>query len=218
MFIGHFGAGLAGKKAGKKISLGTLFMAAQWLDLIWPIFVLLNIGIVKINPGDTKTTPLNFVSYPFSHSLLFVLIWAVLFGGVYYLVKRNLKYSMLLGLLVVSHWILDLFVHRPDLPLYPGGALQGFGLWNYPLIEIPLEIIIFIIGIYLYVSSTKAKDKTGTFAFWGLIVFLTVIFIMNLVGPPPPDTNAIGFAGLGMWLIVIWGYWADKHRESNIKS
>jgi hypothetical protein len=217
MFIGHFGAGLAGKKPGKDISLGTLFMAAQWLDLVWPVLVLLNIEIVKINPGDTILTPLNFESYPYSHSLLYTFIWSFLFGAVYFIFKRNFRNSVLLGLLVLSHWVLDLFVHRPDLPLYPGGPLEGFGLWNLPIVEIPLEIIIFIIGIYLFVTSTKPKDKTGVFAYWGLIIFISVIYIMNLIGPPPPDTNAIAFAGIGMWLIVLWGYWANKHRESKVK-
>jgi len=216
MFIGHFGAGLAGKKAGKDISLGTLIMAAQWLDLVWPVLVLLNIEIVKINPGDTKLTPLNFESYPFSHSLLYTFIWGLLFAAVYFLIKRNLRNSIILGLLVVSHWVLDLFVHRPDLPLYPGSALHGFGLWNYPLIEIPLEIIIFAAGIYLFVSISKPKDRIGVFAFWGLIIFLSVIYIMNLFGPPPPDTNSIAYAGIGMWLLVAWGYWADRHRVRKI--
>lgn len=217
MFIGHFGVGLAGKKVCREVSLGTLIMAAQWLDLIWPVLVLLNIEIVKINPGDTKMTPLDFVSYPFSHSLLFVVMWGVLFGGVYFVFKRNFKNSIILGLLVLSHWVLDLFVHRPDLPLYPGGTVEGFGLWNYPYLEIPFEILIFVVGVILYLSVTRAKDKIGIFSLWGLIVLLFAIHIMNIFGNPPPDTTSIAFAGLGMWLSVIWGYWIDKHRESNVK-
>lgn len=217
MFIGHFGIGLAGKKAGKEISLGTLIMASQWLDLIWPLLVLLNIETVKVNPGDTKMTPLSFISYPYSHSLFFVIIWGILFGGIYYTVKRNIKNSIILGVLVISHWLLDLFVHRLDLPLYPGSGFCGFGMWNYPLLEIPFEIVIFIIGVFLYLNFTKSKDKIGFFSFWSLIIVLTGIHFINLFGTPPPDTNSIAYAGLGIWLFVIWGYWIDKHRANKSK-
>ena len=217
MFIGHFGAGLAGKKPCKELSLGTLFMAAQWLDLVWPIFLILNIEVVKLNPGDTKLTPLNFEFYPFSHSLLYAFIWSVIFGSIYFLIKGKVKNSIILGALVMSHWVLDLFVHRPDLPLYPNGPMEGFGLWNVPIVAIPLEIIIFGIGVYLYVSATKPKNKIGIFAFWSLIIFLVVIYLLNLFGPPPTDVKAIGYVGLAQWLIIFWAFWASKYRETKNK-
>lgn len=212
MFIGHYGVGLAAKKTTPRISLGTLFMAAQWLDLLWPIFLILNIEHVTIHPGDTKMTPLNFDYYPFSHSLLFVLIWSVLFGSVYFIFRRNLKNSIVLSLLVLSHWVLDLFVHRPDLALYPGGPFEGIGLWNYPIIALILEFLIYITGIILYLTTTKPKDKTGTYSFWGLIILLVLFHIVNLSGPPPPDEKMIGYASLSLWLIVLWAYWTDRHR------
>jgi membrane-bound metal-dependent hydrolase YbcI (DUF457 family) len=216
MFIGHYGIGLAAKKPASSISLGTLFMAAQWLDLIWPVFLILHIEHVIIHPGDTKLTPLNFDNYPFSHSLLFVLLWSVLFSVFYYVNKRNVKNSVILGLLVLSHWVLDLLVHRPDLPLFPNGPLEGFGLWNLPYIAIPLESLIFIIGVSLYVAKTKPKDKIGIFAFWGLIVFLSFIYVLNIIGPPPPNSESLSYVGLSSWLLVLWAYWADRHREIKI--
>ena len=136
MFIGHFGAGLSAKKIDSKPSLGTMFLAAQFLDLIWPIFILLGIEKVKIEPGISAANPLDFTYYPWSHSLLIVLFWSLLFGIIYYLAKKNIKSSIVLGLLVLSHWILDLLVHIPDLPLWPGsGIMVGFGLWNSVIIE-----------------------------------------------------------------------------------
>lgn len=129
MFIGHFGAGLAAKKIDHRPSLGTLFIAAQWIDLIWPIFLLLGLEKVQIEPGNTAFTPLNFIYYPFTHSLLGVIIWSFLIGGLYYFFKKNLKGSLLLGGLVLSHWVLDLITHRPDLPILPGFTLKvGLGL------------------------------------------------------------------------------------------
>ncbi|MBU2491802.1 MAG: metal-dependent hydrolase [Bacteroidetes bacterium] len=214
MFIGHFGAGFAGKKITHKPSLGTLFLAAQFIDLIWPVLLLLGIERVEIDPGNTALTPLNFIHYPVSHSLFGVLIWGILFGIIYYLIKKDLKSSIVLGILVLSHWILDLFVHRPDLPLIPLNELKvGMGLWNQPFISIVFELIIFSAGIYFYIKSTEAKNKTGNYSLVGLIIFLLLIFISNLFGPPPPSVEAIAVLGNLQWLIVLWGYWIDRNRD-----
>src|SRR5215831_9320071 len=113
MFIGHFGIGFGAKAAARRASLGTLFLAAQFLDLIWPTFLLLGIERVEIKPGITKATPLDFVSYPISHSLFVVCIWGLLFGVVYGLVRKDSGAALVLGICVVSHWLLDLIVHRP---------------------------------------------------------------------------------------------------------
>jgi len=131
MFIGHFGAGFTAKKLDKSTSLGTYFMAAQWIDLIWPVLLLLGIEKVEIEPNISAVTPLDFVYYPFTHSLLGVIIWGVLFGLVYFIIKKKLKTAIILGVLVISHWLLDLLVHIPDLPLIPGLDLKvGLDLWN----------------------------------------------------------------------------------------
>ncbi|MFZ0452812.1 MAG: metal-dependent hydrolase [Ignavibacteriaceae bacterium] len=213
MFIGHYGAGFAGKKIDNKPSLGTMFFAAQFLDLLWPVFILLGIENVKIVPGLMAANPLDFTYYPYTHSLFFTIIWGILFGAVYFLVRKNLKGSFLLGSLVLSHWILDLIVHRPDLPVLPWSDLKvGFGLWNSVPVSFVLEVLIFSLGAFFYLSSTKAKNKTGNFALWGLIIFLLVIFIANIFSSPPPSVEAIGIAGLSQWLIVAWAYWIDRNR------
>lgn len=214
MFIGHFGAGFAGKKFSKSASLGTYFMAAQWIDLIWPILLQLGIEKVEIKPGVSSVTPLDFTYYPFTHSLLGVFIWAVLFGFVYYLLKKNSRVAIILGLLVLSHWLLDLFVHIPDLPIFPGAGLKvGFGLWNSLAATIILEGLIFGLGVYFYYKVTKSKNKTGTYSLIGLVVFLILIYAVNLFSPPPDSVEAIGIVGNAQWLIVIWAYWIDKNRE-----
>lgn len=215
MFIGHFGAGFAGKKFEKSASLGTYFMAAQWIDLIWPILLLLGIERAEIKPGVTSVTPLDFYYYPFSHSLFGVIVWAVLFGMVYFLIKKNSRTAIILGLLVVSHWFLDLLVHIPDLPIFPGYSLKvGFGLWNSFAATLIIEGLIFTFGVYLYYKATKAKNKIGTYSLAGLIVFLIAMYISNLVGPPPPSIEMIGIVGNAQWLIILLGYWIDKNREA----
>lgn len=214
MFIGHFGAGFAGKKIDQRPSLGTMFMAAQWLDLVWPVMLLLGIEKVRIDPGNTAMTPLNFVYYPYTHGLLAVIIWAFLFGGIYYVVKKNCRGAILLGSLVISHWIFDLIVHRPDLTIMPGINLKvGFGLWNSKVLSVLVESLIFFAGAFLYFRTTNARNKKGNIGFWSLLVFFVLVYIMNLIGPPPQSVKPIAFVGLAQWLFVIWAYWLDRNRQ-----
>jgi hypothetical protein len=132
---------------------------------------------------------------------------------VYYFIKKNLKNSLLLGGLVLSHWFLDLFVHQPDLQILPWDKLRvGFGLWNSVILTIIVEGLIFIIGSYLFIKSTKAKNKIGNIGIWSLLIFLAVIYCINIFSTPPPSEIAIAIAGLAMWLIVAGAYWVDQNR------
>jgi len=217
MFIGHFGVGFAGKRLDPRPSLGTLFLASQFIDLLWPVFLLIGLEKVKIEPGNTAFTPLDFIYYPFSHGFLAVLIWSLLFGIIYFLIKKNIKTSVLLGSLVMSHWLLDLLTHRPDLPLITGADIKvGLGLWNSVILTIIVEGSIFIAGVYLYQKVTRAENKKGSIGLWSLVIFLAIIYFLNIFGSPPPSTNAIAIAGLFQWLIVIWGYWIDRNRTAQI--
>jgi len=215
MFVGHFGVGFAIKKVAAKPSLGTLFLATQFIDLIWPLLLLLGLERVRIDPGNTVVTPLDFVYYPISHSLVAVLIWGLVVSGIYYFFKRDKQGAVWLGILVLSHWLLDFFTHRPDLPLWPSGdsILVGLGLWNSLIGTLLLEFGILAGGVYLYLKVTRARDKTGNYSLWGLVVFLVLIHIMNIFGPPPPAEGPIAYAGFSMWLLIAWGYWIDRHRE-----
>lgn len=213
MFIGHFGAGFAAKPTAPKCSLGTLFMAAQFIDLLWPLFILLGIEKVVIDPGNTAFTPLDFVYYPFTHSFVGVLFWAVLFGTIYYALRKNLQTSVLLGGIVLSHWIMDFLVHRPDLPLVPGMEHKvGMGLWNSIPFTLLIEGLIFLAGVIFYMTRTKGIDRSGRYGTLGLIIFLIAIYVMNVLGPIPESTESIGIAGMFQWLIVFWAYWVDRHR------
>ncbi len=214
MFIAHFGVGLGAKAAAPKVSLGTLFLAAQFIDLIWPTLLLLGIERVNIITDASRQPPLDFVHYPWSHSLLTVIGWALLFATAYFIARRSRIGAAVLGLAVVSHWLLDLVVHYPDLPLYPGSSpLLGFSVWSSPFIALMLELVIFAAGIWLYLRSTKASDATGKWALWSLVATLLLIQIGNVFGAPPPNTSAIAWVGQAQWLLVAWGYWVDRHRH-----
>ena len=202
---------MAAKKVEPALSLGTLFLAAQFLDLLWPTLLLLDAEHVSIEPGISKVTPLAFTDYPISHSLLAVLGWSLLFGLAYYFITKNRRASLLVGCLVLSHWMLDAIVHIPDLPLYPGQSPKvGLGLWNNVLLTILIEGVIFVVGIALYINTKKRQGQNVNGRFWSLIVFLIIIHIMNFIGPPPPSAAAIAWAGHLQWLFIPWAWWADR--------
>jgi hypothetical protein len=214
MFIGHFGVALAAKRVAPEVSLGTLFLAAQFADLLWPNLVLLGMERVEIAPGITAVTPLDFVSYPYSHSLLALVLWGALFAAVHWVVRRRGGVvPWLLAALVLSHWVLDAVSHRPDMPLVIGGGpLVGLGLWNSVAATVVIETALFLAGVWLYLRSTRAVDLTGVFALWGLVAFLLFISFANLMGPPPPSSLAVAWVAQSIWLLVLWGYWIDRHR------
>jgi hypothetical protein len=215
MFIGHFAVGFAAKKINSKPGLGTYFLAAQLLDLLWPTFLLLGIEKAELTRDATNPIPLSFTHYPISHSLVTVVGWSILFGVAYAVIRKNTRAAVLLGLCVVSHWMLDLIVHIPDLPLYPGDSpLVGFGLWKSKILTLVLEIVLFSSCVWLYLTSTTAKNKTGVYATWSLIIFFIVVHLLNTFGAPPPDMKAVAWAGHLQWLFVIWAYWSDRNRIS----
>jgi hypothetical protein len=208
MFIGHYALALSAKKLDNLPSLAIMFIAVQFLDLLWPIFVLLGIETFAIEVGNTAMTPLNFISYPYSHSLLASISWAIIFSISYFLITRNRKGSVVMGILVFSHWILDFITHRPDLPLSPFSSTKvGLGLWNMPVVTIILEIGLFLTGVFLYYKTVNPKRNI---AFWTLIIFFLAIYIMNIYGPTPPSINAVVWSANAMWLFVLWAWWVEK--------
>ncbi len=215
MFIGHFAVGFAAKRAVPTVSLGSLFLACQLADLLWPNFVLLGLEKVEIDPGNTAFTPLSFVSYPYSHSLLALLGWGLAFAVLCKVVRRR-AWSTVAALtaVVLSHWVLDVVSHRPDMPVTLSGPERlGLGLWNSVPATVAVEMALLAVGVFLYTRATVARDRTGTVALWLLVGFLLAINFANLFGPPPPSDTAVAWTAQAMWLLVAWGYWIDRHRQ-----
>lgn len=214
MFLGHFGLAFASKKMVPAVSLAMLFVAAQLADLLWPILLLAGVERVEILEGITVVTPLDFVSYPWSHSLVMLIAWGVALGFGYRIVRGGgWRAFGVLAALVVSHWVLDVVMHRPDMPLAPGGTrLLGLGLWDSLPGSIAIELLFFGVGVAIYLRVTRASDRIGSWALWALIAFFLAIYAAAVFGPPPPSTEAVAGSGIAMWLFVAWGYWVDKHR------
>jgi membrane-bound metal-dependent hydrolase YbcI (DUF457 family) len=212
MFIGHFGVALAAKRAVPAVSLGSWFIACELVDLLWPVCLLLGIESVRVAPGATAFTPLGFDHYPWTHSLLMCAVWAVAMGAFWW--RRSRVSAMAIALVVVSHWFLDAIVHRPDLPLVPGAGVRiGLGVWDSIAGTLALEVVIFIVGLGLYLGGSQARDRTGRWAAWTMVALLLVAYASAAFGPPPPSVSAIAWVGLAGGAVFGWlGYWVDRHR------
>ena len=215
MFLGHFALGLAAKRVAPRASLGTLFAAAQLADLLWPLFLLLHAEHVLIRPGATTAAPLVFTSYPYSHSLLALAVWAALFAGGYAVARRNgWAAPLVIFVLVLSHWVLDWVMHVPDMPLTLTGPTRlGLGVWRSLPLTLILELLTFAAGVAIYLRMTSARDRVGRIGLYALLGFLLLTYFASVFGPPPPSERAIAWSGIGMWLLVAWGAWVDRHRS-----
>ena len=220
MFIGHYALAFGAKRYAPTVSLGTLFLACQFADLLWPTLVVLGIERVEVDPGNTAVTPLNFVSYPYSHSMVMLLLWSALFALAYRMIKGWHAHAMaVIATLVFSHFVLDFVTHRPDLPLTVTGPQRvGLGLWNFPIAALAIEVTLFTVGTAVYVVVTRARDRVGSLGLWALIAFLSAIYFAAIFGPPPPNAAAVAMAGHLSWLFVLWAYWVDRHRQSTRSS
>ena len=215
MFLGHYGVALAAKRAAPRTSLGTLVFAAQWADLLWPLLLVSGVEHVRAAPGAMAANSLQFTSYPYSHSLAALVVGGALIGGLYYAVRRDARGAWIVGALVPSHWVLDLVVHAPDLPLWPGSSVRlGLGLWNSVPGTLVAEFGLLVVGLVVYGRTTRASDGAGRWGWWGMVALLVVIYLGGMAGAPPDDQRVIGYVSLILWVFVPWGYWVDRHRET----
>lgn len=215
MFIGHYGIALGSKHFAPKTSLGTLILSAQLVDFLWPIFLLLGLEHVRIDPGNTAATPLDFYNYPITHSLVSAVGWAAALGLVYLGMRRYRRGAWVVGACVASHWFLDAVVHQPDLLLVPGGRIRiGLGLWNSVPATVAAELGVLAIGMVLYLRTTKAVNRVGHWSLWLLVVVMVGLWLGAIFGPPPPSDTIVALTGLGGWLFVPWGFWIDRYREA----
>lgn len=213
MLLGHYAVALAAKRVAPRTSLGTLVLAAQLLDELWPILLLAGVEHVRIVPGLMAANPLDFVSYPISHSLVMALVWGALLGATYFVRRRYARGTVVVALAVVSHWFLDLAMHRPDLQIVPGVATRvGLGGWRWIPLTIAVEGVLLAAGLAVYTRTTRARDRVGRWSLWAMLAFLVLIFASGFAGSAPPSERAIGVVTLGLWLFVPWGYWIDRHR------
>lgn len=212
MFIGHWAPAFAAAAISPRAPrLGTLFVAAQLVDWGFAIFALFGAEKLRIVPGITVMNPADLYHMPYTHSLLGAAIWAAAFTLLVLVWQRNLAGAMIAGAVVVSHWFLDLLVHRPDLTLAGSPPAMGFGLWNYPLVEIPLELGITIGAFIWYVRRTRGPAFPPLLL---LAVLLSVQFV-SWFGPQPasvgPAELFLAMATFGV--VTFFAYWVGTTRR-----
>ncbi|HEX8071194.1 MAG TPA: metal-dependent hydrolase [Pyrinomonadaceae bacterium] len=216
MFIGHHAVGFAAKRFAPRASLGALMAAPLLADLLWPVFLLVGREHVRLVPGLMKFSPFDLYDFPYSHSLLMLVVWATLFALGYYLRTRYRAGAIAIWLGVVSHWPLDWITHRPDMPLYPGSARYGLGLWNSIPGTVVIEAALFAVGLWLYVRTTRPADAIGRYAFWAFAALLALAYAGNALAPQsvPPSVTALAVFSLVMGLLQVpWAWWFDRHRR-----
>ena len=211
MLAGHLALGLAATRVEPKVPLAAAVGASFALDLVWPVLLLTGLESVRVHPHDTAFTSLAFDSYPWTHSLVMVLVWSLVTGSV---AARRIggRAGARLGALVMSHWWLDFVTHRPDLPLWPGGPLVGAGLWDSVPGTIFVEVGLFLAGVVVYGRAFPARDATGRWAFAALVALIGVLWITQPWSPPPPSEAAVAWGALSMWLLLPWCGWIARHR------
>lgn len=200
MFVGHYGVSFAAKRASPAIPLWGLFLAVQWLDILWAPFVLLGIEKARIVPGFTASNPFDLYYMPYTHSLVAAVLWSCGAVLAYRLFKRSgnaASASLVLALAVFSHWVLDLLVHAPDLPLYDNTAKVGLGLWNLPVIAFGLEAGLLFGGMTLYFRATAARRLP--MAVFGLVMLAIQAYIF--FGPPPGSAAAAAWTALAAYAV-----------------
>ena len=215
MFVGHYGPAYAANVARRTIPLWVLFIAVQLVDVWWAIFVLLGIEKVRIVPGITATNPLDLYYMPYTHSFIGSVIWSVGAGLLYYLLRpRDGRFAAaIVGAAVFSHWVLDLLVHRPDLPMYDDILKVGLGLWNYPVPAFLLELALLFGGIFLYLRTTRTVTPAGRY---GMVIFGVVMAIIQSIvffGPPPVSDKTAAVTALALYVIFADAVrWLERQR------
>lgn len=216
MFVGHLAVALAAKRVAPRTNLGWLMAGVTGLDLVWPILVLAGVERVSIVPGATAFNALVFDYYPWSHSLVMALVWGIVLAGFARAADVPRSVAPLLIALVLSHWVLDLITHVPDLPLWPGRSPRlGLSLWNSIPATFVVEGLMWVAGILIYLRSHRIEGPGRRIAFWSLMAVCTLMWASSPWSPPPASARQLALFGLVGWIIIPWSAWADGSRVVN---
>jgi len=229
MFMGHYGPAVWDTQRGKGevlVPLWVGFLAVQFMDIIFALLVMLGIeGETRMIGGEP------YFTIPYSHGLVTALVWAALGGFLFKLFRpqAGVKGFWVVSGLVFSHWILDLIVHRPDLPLWPGSSIElGLSVWNWPWLAFILEMGLLLAAFIYWLRVTTGPRRsvvglTALFLFmWTLqVLFILIPGLQVQSGTFDPTTGPHGVA-LGLSMLFVYGVltgaiaWVERHRSPKL--
>ena len=210
MFIGHYGVSLAAKPLRPRVPLWVWFIAVQWMDVVWSILVLLGIEKLRIVPGFTEANALDLYYMPYTHGLPGSIALSLLLGAIVaaFVSDKRATTLFLVAAASFSHWVLDLIVHVPDLPLHDNTAKVGFSLWRVVGLSFPLELICLGVGAWLYARSATFEGTKGRFLYWSFVIVLAALQVYANFGPPPSTPEAMAITALAFYvalsLLAAW--------------
>jgi hypothetical protein len=215
VFVGHFAVGFMAKRAAPRLPLPLLFVAVSFLDILWPLFIVLGIEHARIVPGITEASPLDLYNYPWSHSLVASLGWSLL-ALLPFALKKRMREGLVVAGCVFSHFVLDWVTHRPDLPLAPGWTERyGLGLWNSLVQSVVVEGLLFAAGVYVYARATRATDRWGTIGFAAFVAVFGLMWLSGVLGPPPPGIEVVAVSALVFTPIALaWSWRIERGRPA----
>jgi hypothetical protein len=201
MFVGHYGVSFAAKPLATRVPLWVWFTAVQWLDVVWSVLVLLGVEKLHIVPGFTQANSYDLYYMPYTHGLPGSIVLSLTLGAAvaWFTPGKRGATAMLVAAAAFSHWVLDLIVHVPDLPLYDNTAKVGFGLWRHVILSFPLELLVLGVGAWLYAETETLKHPA---VFWGFVIFLAAMQVYANFGPPPASENAMAVMALAFYAVL----------------
>jgi hypothetical protein len=222
VFIGHFAAALVSKRLAPRIDLGAAFVACQWPDLVWPVFLLAGVERARIDHAATPVMPIDLQHMPWSHSFVMSGVWSLAFFVAARARRTGFREAAVLGALVSSHFVLDVLTHRPDMPLAFGETKLGLGLWGSVAGTLAVELGLFAVGVVFYARTTRARDARGRWSLWALIATLSLAYLGSVFGPKPPEdlsTPALAMSVLvPLGAVCAWAFRVDRHRKAEVQS
>jgi hypothetical protein len=204
MFIGHYGVALAAKPVQKQIPLWLLFIAVQWLDVVWSVLVMLGIEKLRIVKGFTEANSMDLYYMPYTHGLIGALCLSAVLGGLaaFFLRDRRVDVFLAVAAAVFSHWLLDLLVHVKDLPLIGDSMKVGFGLWRHVWLSLPLELATLFVGAGIYARAMPSETRNGVWAYWIFVGLMVLAQLYGQFGPDPASPIAAAETALGAYLAL----------------